>query len=335
MGVSIKAVSYYLPEKTLFNNELALLYKDWTPEKILEKTGVNSRHIAGEEEYVSDLAVKASHRLFDEYGIKPCDIGFILLATQSPDYMLPTTACLIQNRLGIPTTAGAIDYNLGCSAYVYGLALSKSLILGGITDNVLLIMAETYSKHIHPMDKSIRTIFGDGAAATYIQKSEKNQIGEFILCTDGSGAEHLIIPSSGMKIDKTEKSKEEVTDENGSIRTPENIYMNGPEIFNFTIKSIPKTVEGVLYKNKLSIDDIALFVFHQANKFMLDYLRKKIRIPEDKFYINLENLGNTVSASIPIALKMAELEKKIKKGDKVMLVGFGVGLSWGATIIEW
>jgi len=335
MGTIISGISYYLPEKILTNDELTLIYEDWTPEKIYNKTGIKSRHIANKDEYVSDLAVKASANLFREYNINPKDIDFILLATQSPDYLIPTTACIVQDRLGIPQSAGALDYNLGCSAYIYGLALSKSLISAGIARHILLIMAETYSKHIHPMDKSTRTIFGDGAAATYITKSELDNIGEFVLNTDGSGFNHLIIPSSGLKMKNSKKMKNDIIGEDGSVRTDENLYMNGPEIFNFTIKAIPATVNEALLKNNLTFDDIDLFVFHQANKYMLDYLKKKIKIPDEKFYINLSETGNTVSASIPIALKMAEQEGKLKKGQKVMLVGFGVGLSWGATIIVW
>ena len=336
MGIGIAAISYYLPEKTLTNDDLAALYGDWTAEKIFNKTGICRRHIADDEECTSNLAEKAALNLFNEYGVKPETIDFILLATQSPDYFLPTTACILQDRLRIPRNSGALDFNLGCSAYVYGLALAKSLIDGDMANNVLLITSEIYSKHIHPMDKSTRTIFGDGASATLI-KGDQNEgkIGKFIFGTDGSGASHLIIPAGGMKIRSSMETKIEEMDENGAIRSKDNIYMNGPEIFNFTISVVPKAVNDVLAKNELDIEDIDLFVFHQANKYMLDYLRKKIKIPEDKYYINLKDIGNTVSSSIPIALKMALCEGKLKKGDNVMLVGFGVGLSWAATVIKW
>lgn len=336
MGARIKAISYYLPEKLLTNDELASLYSEWTAEKIYQKTGIMTRHISDKNECSSDLAEKAAIKLFAEYNINPEDIDFILLATQSPDYLLPSTACILQDKLGIPKSSGALDYNLGCSAFIYGLALGKSLIYTNIARNVLLIMSEVYTKHIHPMDKSTRTIFGDGAAATLISKDDSdNSIGEFILCTDGSGAQELIVPAGGMRLRNSEETKIEFMDESGSIRSKDNIFMNGPEIFNFTIKVVPKAVKDVLEKNNLTMEDIDLFVFHQANKYMLDYLRKKIKIPEDKFYVNMEETGNTVSPTIPIALKMAQSEGKLKKGDKVMLVGFGVGLSWGATIIEW
>jgi 3-oxoacyl-[acyl-carrier-protein] synthase-3 len=334
-SVNSHCISYYLPEAILTNDELASLYKEWTSDKIYEKTGIRNRHIAYENEFVSDLAVKASKNLFEEYSITPEDIDFVILATQTPDYLLPTTACTVQERLGIPKMSGALDINLGCSAFIYGLAVAKSLVQSQISQNVLLIMAETYSKHIHPMDKSVRTIFGDGAAAALVNSDNANKIGNFVLGTDGSKAESLIIPASGAKRQKSQDTKVEFTDENGCIRTKENLYMNGTEIFNFTIKVIPETVKQTLERNNISLEEIDLFVFHQANKYILEYLRKKIGIHEDKFYVNLYETGNTVSASIPIALKMAENENKLKKGYKIMLVGFGVGLSWGATVIEW
>ena len=335
LNAQIKAISYYLPEMTLTNNHLAEIFTDWTSDKILDKTGISSRHIVSSNETALDLAIRASNKLFEEHNILPEQIDFILLSTQSPDYILPTTACILQDKLGIPKSAGAIDFNLGCSAYIYGLALCKSLICSGIAKNILFITSETYTKHIHPMDKSTRTIFGDGAAATLVSVSNFDKIGSFVLGTDGSGAENLIIPSGGAKKPRNEDTKKEIYDETGNIRTEEHLYMNGPEIFNFTIREIPKCFNDTLTKNELLIDDIDMFVFHQANKFMLDYLRKKLHIPTEKFYVNLANIGNTVSASIPIALSMAEAEGKINKGDKLMLVGFGVGLSWGATVIQW
>lgn len=333
MDIGIKAIEYYLPEKRLTNEELESLYKDWTAEKILTKTGISSRHISSEKECASDLAEKAALKLFDTGVAKPEDIDFILLATQSPDYILPTTACILQDRLGIPQTTGALDLNLGCSAYIYGLAIAKSLLNTNIANNVLLLTADTYSKYIHPMDKSTRTIFGDAGAATLISRG-KHQIGNFDLGTDGSGKDALVIPAGGCRLPSSDETAKEIED-NGSIRTMDNLYMNGSEVFNFTIRVVPKSVEKVLEKNNLNFEDIDLFVFHQANKFMLDFLRKKIGIPVDKFYINMTDIGNTVSATIPIALKRAEEEGKLKKGDKVLIIGFGVGLSWGGTVLTW
>lgn len=319
MQAKIKAISYYLPENILDNKELNTSFPEWSIDKISSKTGIYKRHIADKDEFTSDMAIKASLKLFKENNISPDEIDFVLLCTQSPDHFLPTTACLIQNKLNIPTTAGALDFNLGCSGYVYGLAIAKGLISSNIAKNVLLITSETYSKFIHPNDKNNRTIFGDGASATLVSTDGLAEILNFELGTDGSGGENLIVKNGACKYPIS----------NG---LDDNLYMNGPEIFNFTSKAVPSLVENTLSKNNLLLDDIDVFVFHQANKYMLNHLRKKIGIPEDKFYINIEEYGNTVSSTIPIALKEAINENKIK--GNVMLTGFGVGYSWGSCIIK-
>ena len=340
MQAGIKAIEYYLPEGVLTNAKLAAEFPDWTVEKIEQKTGVVARHISAEDECSSDLGVRAAEKLFVSGVCTPQEIDYILFCTQSPDYFLPTTACSVQVRLGIPKTSGAIDYNLGCSGFVYGLGLAKGLIESGQVRNVLLITAETYSKFIHPGDKSVRTLFGDAAAATLIQyfsavESVKPYLGPFVYGTDGGGGKNLIVPTGGMRNKRTEESGHVFEDANGNIRSQDNLYMNGSEIFTFTLSAIPKSVKDVLVLANKTIGDIDLFVFHQANKFMLEHLRKKIEIPQEKFFISFSNYGNTVSSTIPIALKDALNEGKLKAGDTVMLVGFGVGYSWGAALIRW
>ena len=331
----IQAISYYLPRQVLTNEELVSLYPEWTAEKIVQKTGIETRHIAGDDETSGDLAELAARKLFDEYSIVSEAIDFILMATQSPDYFLPTTACILQDKLGIPKTAGALDFNLGCSAYIYGLALAKGLVTARIAKNVLLLTSETYSKHIHPMDKSVRTIFGDGAAATLITAGDYEGIGAFALGTDGSGYDKLIIPAGGTRLMRSEQTAQVVTDDSGNSRSRDNLFMDGGDIFNFTIDVVPPIIKTALRKNNCSMEQIDLFVFHQANKFMLDFLRKTIGIPSEKFYVNMADIGNTVSATIPIALRRAQEDGILKSGMTVMLVGFGVGLSWGATILRW
>ena len=328
-------ISTYLPVSVLTNDELALLYAGWTAEKIFEKTGIRERHISAENETAGDLGEKAARRLFVEHSIDPSCIDFILLATQSPDYFLPTTACMLQDRLGIPTTAGALDFNLGCSAFIYGLSLAKGLIASETAKNVLLITAETYTKYIHPMDKSVRTIFGDGAAATLISITGKDRIGKFVLGTDGSGYDKLIVPSGAMRLCPSAETALEFADDSGNTRSKDNLFMDGTEIFSFTISTVPRMVKETLEKNRLKMEDIDLFVFHQANQYMLDFLRKKCKITPEKFYMNFADCGNTVSASIPIALARAAKDGTLQPGMKVMLVGFGVGLSWGAVVITW
>jgi 3-oxoacyl-[acyl-carrier-protein] synthase-3 len=333
--MNIAGISFYLPVAELSNNELEELYEDWPAAKIYDKIGIKKRHIAAEDETAGDLAGKAALKLFGEFAIEPQEIDFILLATQSPDYFLPTTACILQHKLGIPSSAGALDFNLGCSGYVYGLALAKGLISGSIAQNVLLLTGETYSKYIHPRDKSVRTIFGDAGSATLVSRSLKPSIGEFVLGTDGSGFDKLIVPVGGARKLRAAGPPVETKDESGNVRSNENLFMDGAAIFSFTVEKVPEVVRSVLEKNGLAIGQIDLFVFHHANKFMLDFLRNIIDIPKEKFYVNMADIGNTVSSSIPIALRRASDDGILKSGMKVMLVGFGVGLSWGATLVEW
>ncbi|MCX6231381.1 MAG: ketoacyl-ACP synthase III [Bacteroidetes bacterium] len=332
MDAYIKAISYYLPDKKLTNEDLNVEFPEWSVEKVASKIGVSERSITGENEFASDMAINAANKLFLEYKINPEEIDFIMLCTQSPDYFLPTTACIIQDKLNIPTSAGAIDFNLGCSGFVYGLSIAKGLIFGGIAKNILLLTSETYSKFMHPKDKGNRTIFGDAAAATLISTNGFAKIENFSLGTDGKGAENLMVKTGGMRF-RSAVNKTSI-DENENIISPDHLFMNGSEIFNFTLEFVPLLVEDTLLKNNTLKDDIDLFVFHQANKYMLNFLRKKIKIDEEKFYISLEKTGNTVSSTIPIALKDALDKKIIKENYKVLLAGFGVGYSWGGNILE-
>ena len=328
----IKGISYYLPEKVVTNEELLQEFPEWSVDKVAKKVGVNSRHLAGVSETAGDMAEKAARNLFAEYGVSPEEIDFILLCTQSPDYFLPSTACILQNRLGIPTSAGALDYNLGCSGCVYGMAMAKGLIAGGIAKNVLLLTAETYNKYLHPSDKSNRSIFGDGAAACLISTEGMAEIGDFSLGTDGSGAEKLIVRTGAARYGKP-TGKSEVDDE-GHTRYDDYLYMDGGGIFNFTLDAVPAMMKDILEKNSLTNDGVDYYVFHQANKFMLNTIRKVCVLPKDKFYVNLEETGNTVSSTVMIALKQCLDAGTIHKGMSVMVAGFGVGLSWGGTILK-
>lgn len=331
----INAISYYLPEEVLDNHKLNELFPEWGVAKISQKTGIFRRHISAPDEFSSDMAVKAAEQLFTENAITPDQVDFVLFCTQSPDYILPTTACLIQERLNIPKSAGALDFNLGCSGYVYGLAMAKGFIAAGVASRILLLTAETYTKFIHPSDKSNRTIFGDGAAATLIT-AEKGiaEILDFELGSDGTGAENLIVKKGSVRYPLVSEEEAEVTDEYGNTSSDNHLYMNGSKIFNFTSEMVPKMITALLEKHSITVPDVDLFVFHQANKFMLNHLRKKIGIPEDKFYLYLEECGNTVSATIPIALQHALQEIELEKGSKILLAGFGVGYSWGGAVIK-
>lgn len=326
----IKAISYYLPEKIVTNEELVKDFPEWTVEKVAGKVGVTERHISAENETAGDMATHAAEKLFEEHNISRDSIDFVLLCTQSSDYYLPSTACLIQNKLGIPTSCGAFDFNLGCSGYEYGLALAKGLVSGGIAKNILLLTAETYNKYIHPRDKGNKTIFGDGASATLVSTEGFAEIGEFVLGTDGSGAEGLIVKSGASR--SKEPLNDVEYDESGNPRSSDHLFMDGKAIFDFTVKAVPPMINEVLSKNGLTKDGVDLFVFHQANKYMINFLRKLIMIDKEKFYVYLDKVGNTVSSTIPIALYEAQKEGKLR--GNILLAGFGVGFSWGGCIIK-
>lgn len=309
----------FFPKEILTNESLGKEYPEININRLQKKLGIVSRHIASKNETALDLAFQACSKI-SKATLK--EVDFLIYCTQSPEYLLPTTACILQNKLGLSSNCGALDYNLGCSGYVYGLAMAKSLIKGNIASNVLLVTSETYSKHIHRSDWANRAIFGDAATATIVREEDVAQILEFDFGTNGSGAKNLILKGgggvSGFKQDFSEANS---------------LYMNGPEVFKFTLDSVPITVEQCLIKNKKTIDDIDFVIFHQANAYMLKNLRKKIGVVEDKFYINVKSVGNTVSNTIPIALKDSIDNGLIKSGDCVLLCGFGVGYSWGTTII--
>jgi 3-oxoacyl-[acyl-carrier-protein] synthase-3 len=332
MGSRIKQIEYYLPKNVLTNEQLEKEIPGWTAEKIENKIGIKQRHICDPNETALDLGYNAAKKVFDSEAVKKEDIDFLLFCTESPDYYLPPNATILQDKLGLRTNIGALDYNLGCSGFIYGLALASSLIQSKIAKKLLLITSETYSKHIHPKDKSNKTIFGDAAAAIVIEESPDNQILNFTLGTNGEGAKNLIVPQGGLR-NRFNPNESDLTDESGSTRTKNNLYMNGPEIFNFTIDIVPELVNNVLEANKVSFDDIDYVILHQANKYILNYLRKKIGIPKEKFYMNMEDTGNTVSSTIPIRIKTCLENQTIKAGDKVLLIGFGVGYSWGGTIV--
>jgi len=333
---AIKAITSYLPAGKLTNEQLAQEFGDWHASQILSKTGVAVRGVTAADECASDLGVAAARRLFETDVCSPDEIDFLIFCTQSPDYFTPTTACLMQDRLGLRTDCGAIDINQGCSGYVYGLALAKSLVEAGTANNVLLITADTYTKFINRRDRSLLTLFGDGAAATLIRavEVESELIGPFVLGTDGRGANQIIVKAGGLRCPPTPETAVEKEDESGNWRSEQNLYMDGGDVFGFALKTVPETMRQLLDKCGLTLDDVDFVIPHQANKFMLERLRAKMKIPVEKFWIDMEDCGNTVSSTIPIALESAMQQGRVKTGDRVALVGFGVGYSWGAAMIR-
>lgn len=327
----ITALEYYLPEQRLNNEDLIDLFPGRSAEELAEKTGIWSRSIAGAKECCSDMGVAAAQRIMASGACTPDQIDFILFCTETPDYFLPATACLVQDRLGIPVHAGALDFNLGCSGYVYGLGLAKGLIQSGQANRVLLITADVITRFIEKHDRSSRVIFGDGASATIIEAIESDDeigLGPFLYGTDGRGAQNLIVRDGAFR--------DRPAGENGldhcAIPT---LRMDGQKILEFAVRNVPNQVRKLLADAGLDQGDADLFVFHQASKYVLEMLRHILDIPEEKFCVSFVDCGNTVSSTIPIALRRAIDEGQLVPGKKVLLCGYGVGLSWATTIVKW
>lgn len=318
---AIKAIEYYVPETILSNEMLEKAFPDFSSEKMLMKTGIKQRYISGEDETAVDMAIQAATKLFFSSEVEKTDIDFILFCTQTPDYLLPTSACIIQDRLALNKNVGAFDFNLGCSGYVYGLSIARSLIESGQAKNILLLTGDTYTKLLDPDDRSVRIIFGDAATATWVGgvKADFPFISRAQYGTDGSGQSNLYVHGGGMR-------------HKNDTHIDPYLRMKGPEIFEFTLDVVPKICQKLIEKESLSFNDLEMFVFHQANRFMLDHLRKKMGIPADKFLISMDMCGNTVSSSIPIALKNNIDE--VSQLRRVLLCGFGVGYSWGANVVN-
>lgn len=328
----IKAIAYNLPEGILTNAEIARDFPEWTEEKIEKKIGIKQRHIVRDGETASDIAIGAAEKLFAETGFDKEQIDYLIFVSQSPDYHLPTTACIIQTKLGLSHNLTVLDINLGCNGFVAGLSVAKAVVMAGQAKNVLLLTGETYSKYMHERDKSNRTIFGDGAAATLVSTEGIAEIGEFVIGTDGEGAENLIVKTGGAR--QPLPANDLKFDEFGNPRSSDNLYMDGPAILNYSLDSIPQLVADVLAKNGLTMEDIDLHVYHQANIFLANLERRKLRIDKEKYYCNIENVGNTVSSTIPIGLRMAMDEGVLHSGMKVLSVAQGLGYTWGGMVLK-
>lgn len=320
---SLGPISIHLPETVESNDMYGAEFPKWDMKLIYAKTGVRSRHIAGPHECASDLGVKAAETLFEQHKIDRNSIDFLLLCTQTPDYPLPTTACLMQERLKLPNRIGALDFNLGCSGFIYGLSLADGLIQSGAARRVLFITAETYSKYIHQTDRSLRTIFGDGAAATLIEASDKPSFGSFVFGTDGRGGDTLMVREGGAR------AKTDALQPRKRQRWPSALYMDGPELVKFTLEVVPPMVQTILGKAGWTRSDLTYYLMHQATTFMLDHLRERLGIPPELVPLALEDFGNTVSSTIPILIHELRRTGRLQKGMKNLLIGFGVGLSWG------
>ena len=316
----ISDIQYYLPPKLLSNEDLESDNPDWKMDDIEKKTGVRYRYICEDAQTSKDIALLACEKIFNS-NVRRSDIDFLVVVTESPEYIAPAMSCDLQNSLGLETSIASFDVNLGCSGFVYGLMVADSILRANNYNKGILVCVDTYSKYISSNDRTCRPLFSDAASATLITASKKKTVGPFILGTDGSGYKDLMVKNSG-----TIKN----------IDTERNLYfMNGSAVFMFTMRVVPKAVNDLLIKEKCNMEDIDLFVFHQASKLVIDNLKRLLKLSNEKVFENYQLVGNTVSSSIPIALSQAKDDNRVKKGSIVMLVGFGVGLSWGATLIRY
>jgi 3-oxoacyl-[acyl-carrier-protein] synthase-3 len=323
---AIGPIAIHLPERVETNDELAALFPKWDLDLIYSKTGIRSRHIAAPGECASDLGVAAAEKLFREHGVDRESIDFLLFCTQTPDYPLPTTACLIQSRLGLRTSIGALDFNLGCSGFVYGLSLADGLIRGGAARRVLLITAETYSKYIHPEDRSLRPVFGDGAAATLIEASDTASLSNFMFGTDGTAADALMVNEGGAR------PKEDALQPRTRWRWESRLYMDGPGLIKITLDTVPQMIERVRQAGDVADSDIDLYLVHQATHKLLEHLRQDMELDEERMPTVLRDYGNTVSSTIPIIMSELRSSGRLRRGTRCLLAGFGVGFSWAGCL---
>lgn len=319
MNYRIEAIEYYLPSKIIDNDFLEKesgIDRKFTEEKV----GIKERRIALENESTSDMCVEAAKKLIEKNNIDIHDIGLVLVCTQNPDYRLPSTACIVQDKLGLERTIMAFDLNLGCSGFVYSLPVAGNFIANGSVKKALIIMADQYSKILDFKDRNTASIFGDAAAATLLSPSDEGYgVIDTDFGTDGSGSEKLIAWNTGV-VKNEDKSNF--------------VFMDGREIFAFSMKEVPISINKILRENNLKTEDIKFVIFHQANKYMINQLKKRLKLSDEQTVIFMENIGNTISATIPIALKSVMENKTLKKGDLLIFTGFGVGLSWGTILYK-
>tara|TARA_S200000501_G_scaffold376719_1_gene432571 strand:- start:2274 stop:3254 length:981 start_codon:yes stop_codon:yes gene_type:complete len=320
----INKVENYIPSSKESNADLlrAAKFSEDKISRMIKKIGIKSRRIAEKDVYSNDLAIKSAKKIL-KY-IDKDKIDFLIFCSNTPEYSLPTNACIIQDKLKLKSSIGAFDIILACSGYIYSLSIAKSLIISNQAKNILLVTSDTYSKFIRKENVNTRILFGDGSSSTLISKSKKQkgsyEIENFEYGTDGSGFKNAVIPNFGARY------------WNNKIDNGDYLDLNGPGIYEFALKRVPFVVKEYLKKNLLSIDKIDYFVFHQANEYIINNLQLKLKIPKNKVLMNMSNIGNTSSSSIPIVL--SKYLDKIKKNKKILLVGFGGGLSWGVCSIR-
>lgn len=324
-----------MPENVVTNDDFQRTHPEWRMEQVARKTGVLKRRFAAGDELASDLAFRAATEVLD--GFDKDEIDGLIFCTQSPDQIMPPNSTLLQGRLGLPKSIAAFDITLACSGFVYGLAIAKSMIDSMRMRSVLLLCGDTYSKYIHPDDRAALTLFGDAAAAALVDRStEESTILDFVLASDGeTGGDKFMIKAGGLRTPRSEATCVGRRDIAGNVRSDETIFMDGPAVLAFAQREVQPTVEEILRRNDLRLSQVKLVLFHQASRHALDILHKQLDLSPDQTFSNITHFGNTVSASLPILLKDAETAGRLERGDLVLIVGFGVGFSWGACLMRW
>ena len=324
-AAGIIGIGCYLPEKKLTNQDLEKMV-DTSDAWITERTGIKTRHIAAPDQATSDLAYEAAVRALADADTKPEELDLIIVATESPDYKYPSTACLLQTRLGAKNAAG-FDLSAGCSGFVYGLGIGSQSIVSGLYRKILLVGAETLSRITDWTDRNTCVLFGDGAGAAVLGRVEEGYgILSLDLGADGSGGRHLIQPAGGSRKPTTH----ETVDAHEHL-----INMDGQDVFKFAARRMPYACRKVLQKAGMTIDDIALLVPHQANLRIIDNAIERLKIDRDRVWINIDKHGNMSAACVPVCLAEAQEAGRLKKGDNVIMVAFGAGLTWAGALVKW
>ncbi len=336
MNTTITAMHYCVPANRLTNQELVERFGERQVKSIVKMAGIQERRVVSPGQTASDLAYWAATRLLAERRIDPKEIDLLIFASQTGDYQIPATACVMHERLGLAEDCAAFDINLGCTSYPYTLSVAHSMIAAGVAHKALLLNAEALTTVIHPLDRGLVPLHGDGAVATLLEPALGGGgfVG-FLLGTDGTGFRHLMIPASGARLPRSEETKKEIQDESGVVRTQEHLYMNGPAIFHFSVYKIPEVIKQALDKFALTVDDLDLVILHQANKTMVEQIYRSLNVPAEKRFFYMENVGNLSGPSTPTVLAEAWRQGRIRPGTRTLLAAFGVGLSWGVAVIEW
>lgn len=331
--VYIKGIASAIPKDTLDLHSLGTEYGNEEVKRIIASTGIEQVRVVRDDQCTSDLCAKAAEALFAKLEVVPKSVDGIVFVSQTSDYKMPATSVLLQHRLGLPTTAVAFDINYGCSGFVYGLYQASMLIESGGCQRVLVCVGDTSTRLVHPGDRAVRMVFGDGGSATLVEKGEGSS--HFILRTDGSGAEHLIVPAGGSRKPMSEETSIPFEAEDGNIRNEETIRMNGMEIMSFALREIPPMINELLEDAGWEKEEVGTYALHQANKFMLEYLRKKMKLTKNAVPIAVSQVGNTGPASIPLMISQMNSElSKENQLQKVVCCGFGVGLSWASCTLD-